>query len=90
MITLKKFFDRLFCRDSYQLRDGVIHRKKYPFREEALPIDEIATWTMHPEMIFQVVEVRRKGGEDLIWFDYNGDLKSILRMACPAAEKERT
>src|SRR5215469_7422814 len=78
MINLKQIGDWLKGRDTYELRDRVIHRRSTPFREDTLPIDEIETWTSHPEMTFDVVEIHRKDGTVLIWFDYENDLKAIL------------
>lgn len=84
MIGLKQVGDWLQGHDSYELRGRVIHRKIW-FREETLPIDEIATWTIYPEMSFDVVEIRRKDGVVLIWFDFKNDLLAILN-AFPARD----
>ena len=78
MLSPRTVIDRLKGYDSYELRDGVIHRRYALFREEFLPVSEIESWTSHPEMVFDVVEIRRKGNRPLIWFDYRNDLKAIL------------
>ena len=85
MIILNRIVEKLKGYDSYELRDRVIHRRKF-FREETLGIDEIETWAIHPEMIFDIVEIHRKGGSTLMWFDYKNDLKAILNAAFPARE----
>ena len=78
MLNLRKAINWLKGHDSYELRDGVIHRWRAPFREETLPVSEIVSWTSYPEMIFDVVEIRRKGDRPLIWFDHLNDLTAIL------------
>lgn len=86
MFGLKRFVDWLMCYDSYKLKDRVIHRKEYPFREETLPVDEIETYTIYPEMVFDVVKILRKDGKVRTWFDTRGDLTEILHTALPAKE----
>ena len=84
MVTLKQIVDCLRGHDSYALRDRVIYRTR-DFREYSLSIDEIESWSVYPEMCFDVVEVRLKAGGTMIWFDYKDDLIAILRTAIPDA-----
>jgi hypothetical protein len=78
MPNLRIVINWLKGHDSYELRDGVIHRWRAPFREETLPVSEIESWTSYPEMAFDVVEIRRRGNRPLIWFDHRNDLTAIL------------
>jgi hypothetical protein len=78
MLNLRTVINWLKGHDSYELRDGVIHRWRAPFRDEILPVGEIVSWTTYPEMTFDVVEIRRRGNSPLIWFDHRNELTAIL------------
>jgi hypothetical protein len=79
MPILSKIADWLNGYDRYELHSRAIcHRHKWGLREEMLAIDEIAGWSIDPEIIFDVVEIRRTDGSVLVWLDYRNDLKAIL------------
>ena len=86
MIDLGRIVEMLRGHDSYELKGRVIHRRQY-LREETLALDEIESWAVHPEMSFDVVEIRRKGGGTLVWFDHKDDLKAILDASGPPGSR---
>ena len=88
MINMKQFIDKWKGHDSYELKGRAIHRGKSLLREETLLLSEIESWEIHPEMVFDIVEIRRKDGVVLIWFDYKNDLKAILGAAFPAKNQD--
>jgi len=87
MINLKKIAVWLKGYDSYELRQRAIHHKMGLLREEIIPIDEIETWTVHPEMIFDIVELLLKNGDIRMIYDYRNDLIAILRTNIGSRER---
>ncbi len=79
MLDLRSIIDQIKGYDTYSVRNGVIIRRYALFREEQLPVEEVESWAIYPEMIFDVVEIKKKNSLSLIWFDYRNDLIGILK-----------
>lgn len=54
--------------------------------DHRLPISEVRTWQIYPEMGFDVVTIDLTSGLQLRWIDKYDDLISILRKVAPERE----
>ena len=70
----------------YGLRGEEIIRGKGSRPEDRLQIADILAWQVHPEMVFDIVEIKLAGDQELVWLDKHDELKSILRRIAPGKE----
>ena len=70
-------------RREYELRGQEIIRGRGSRRQGRLEVREIVSWQVHPEMIFDMIQIRMADGQEVVWLDTYDDLKNVLRRAAP-------
>jgi hypothetical protein len=72
--------------DEYGLRGEEVIRGRGARPEDRVQVSDILSWQVHPEMVFDMVQIKLLGNQELVWLDKHDDLKSILRRAAPGKE----
>jgi hypothetical protein len=73
-------------RDRYVQEDGTIYRFSDLGCVGAIQIDGIRSWTVYPEMTFDIVDIEDRTAKTFRWFDYDGELTRMLEAAKPRAQ----
>ena len=74
--------------DEYEVRGSEIVRVKSSDAQDALQIADLVSWQIHPEMVFDVIEITLNDGRQFVWLDKHDDLKRILRQVALEKFKE--
>jgi hypothetical protein len=65
--------------NTYQLDDDTIVRNSGLFKKDAIKLPEIASWSVTPEMGFDIVLITLNNGRVVQWIDDYNDLLRVLR-----------
>jgi hypothetical protein len=76
---LQKRIDVLLKIGTYEFRDGKIIKNNGLWHTAEISTDEIHEWEIFPEMGFDVVILKAKGGQQVVWIDRYDDLVGVLR-----------
>jgi hypothetical protein len=87
MFRVQRWFDHRFKIGIYELRGNEIIVWRGLRKPDMIRIDEIESWQITPEMIFDIVTVHLKTGVRRQMLDTYDDLISILKTN--ASERER-
>ncbi len=63
---------------TYEFKDGKIIKNIGPWRTVEISADELHEWQIIPEMGFDIVILKTKGGQQVAWIDRYNDLVGIL------------
>jgi hypothetical protein len=84
--TIESLFSRLEKRmnvalriGTYEFKDGKIVKNIGLWRAVEISTDELQEWQIIPEMGFDVVILKTKGGQQVVWIDSYDDLVNVLR-----------
>ena len=72
--------------DEYELSGAEIVRGRGSRPEDRLQIADIKSWQIHPEMVFDIVQITLTDGLEFVWLDRHNDLIAALRRVAPKAE----
>ena len=73
--------------ESYELCGSEIVRGRGSQPEDRLQVADVTAWQIHPEMVFDVVEISLADGRRVVWLDKYDDLTGILRRVAPSREQ---
>jgi hypothetical protein len=73
--------------EAYELCGPEIVRGRGSQPEDRLQVADVAAWQIHPEMVFDVVEITLADGRRVVWLDKYDDLTGILRRVAPSREQ---
>jgi len=76
-----------FRHEAYELCGSEIVRGRGASPEDRLQVADVTGWQVHPEMVFDVVEITLADGRRVVWLDKYDDLTSILRRVAPSREQ---
>lgn len=76
-------------RHEYELRGQEIIRGRGSRSKDRVQVAEVLSWQVHPEMVFDMIQIQLAGGQEVVWLDTHDDLKNILRRAAPGKELPR-
>jgi len=89
MSRLSKLFCRALKINIYKFKEGqIIHYRSFSCTERIRLVD-IASWSVHSEMIFDAVSICLNDGRIVIWEDEYSDLLDILRAFAGKLEIEQ-
>jgi hypothetical protein len=74
--------------DEYELCGSEIVRGRGLHPEDRLRVADIRSWQIHPEMVFDMVQITLTDGLEFVWLDKHDDLIGILRRVAPTAEMD--
>ena len=77
-MKLPKLPRALLRADSYELRGLEIIRGRGSKPEDRLRVADIKSWQIHPEMVFDMVEITLADSQRVVWLDKYDDLRGIL------------
>lgn len=72
--------------EAYELCGAEIVRGRGSRPEDRLQVSDVTAWQIHPEMVFDVVEITLADGRRVVWLDTYDDLTGILRRVAPSRE----
>lgn len=85
------FLDRrlrkMLKNDTYFVDGSALVRQRGFFARQTLPIASIQSWTLHQEMVFDIVEIELTDNVVVRWIDDDGSLVMLLEQhagACRA------
>ena len=74
--------------EEYELCGSEIVRGRGLRPDDRLRVVDVRSWQVHPEMVFDVVEITLTNGVQFAWLDKHDDLVEILRRVAPRAEAD--
>lgn len=74
--------------DSYELCGSEIVRGRGSHPEDRLQVADVTAWRIHPEMVFDMIEITLADGRSLIWLDTDDALIGILRYVARSRERD--
>lgn len=87
MFRLVKWLEQKLGTKVYELRDEKILKDRGRQTSDVISLDEITSWHVDYEMVFDIVTIQLRDGRMIQWLDKYNDLLDILRTKIKDKEK---